>query len=309
MKKLIIRLITFLPIAAICYVAMIWLLGDMGWVRNGKMEMGDYGHLNTRVKDVRNYKDIDILFLGSSHCYRTFDTRFYRQQGFSCFNLGSSNQTPMQTYVLLKQYLDSLNPKFIVFEVHPDIMKNDGVESGINLLANVPLSREAVNMAYKLNNMKVWNTLIHSFYDQKICRRLADFSEDTVMGAYVYVPGGFCQVDTNEFQVKRYPKTLIYLYDKQLIALQKCIKLFTDRNIPYLLVEVQDAEQLRTAYTNHDSFEQQMQLLGPYRYKVLPMVDTIHFFNSNHLDKPGIEMFNNDLVEDLVDLDVLKLGS
>lgn len=299
MKKLIARLMTFLPIAAICYVAMIWVLGDWGWVRTGMMTMGDYGHLNTRVKDVRNYKDVDLLFLGSSHCYRTFDTRFYRQQGFSCFNLGSSNQTPMQTYVLLKQYLDSLNPKFIVFEVHPDIMKNDGVESGVNLLANVPLTWEAVRMAFSLNNAKAWNTLIHSFYDQKICRRLADFHEDTAMGAYIYVPGGYCQVDTNEFQVKKYPDTKIEINPKQLEALKKCIQLFKDRNIPYLLVEVQDAEQQRIAFTNHDWFEQQMQALGPYRYKLLPMVDTIHFFNSNHLDKPGIEMFNNDLVADL----------
>lgn len=299
MKKFALRILTFLPIAAIGYVAMICLLGSMGWVRTGMMEMGDFGHLNTRAKDVRNYHDIDVLFLGSSHCYRTFDTRFYREQGINCFNLGSSNQTPMQTYVLLKQYLDSLNPKFVVFEVHPDIMKNDGVESGVNLLANVPLTKEALGMTLQLNNMKVWNTLFHSFYDQKICHKLEQFHEDTAIGAYIYVPGGYCQVDTNEFQVKRYPKTEISINPKQLSALKKCIDLFEERNIPFLLVEVQDSEQQRKAYTNHEWFEQQMQSLGDYRYKILPMVDTIHFFNSNHLDKPGIEMFNNDFVVDL----------
>lgn len=302
MKKFVLRLLAFLPIAAICYVAMIWVLGDWGWVRTGMMKMGEWGHLNMRVKDVRNYKDVDVLFLGSSHCYRTFDTRFYREQGLSCFNLGSSNQTPMQTYVLLKQYLDSLTPRLVVFEVHPDIMKNDGVESGVNLLANVPLTSEAVGMALKLKNMKVTNTLIHSFYNQKVRNRLADFHEDTVLGHYIYVAGGYCQVDTNEFQVKKYPKTEIAINPRQLEAVKKCIALFKERNIPYLLVEIQDAEQLRKSYTNHEWFEQQMQALGPYRYKLLPMVDTIHFFNSNHLDKPGIEMYNNDLVADLKEL-------
>lgn len=70
------------------------------------------------------------------------------------------------------------------------------------------------------------------------------------------------------------------------------------RHIPYLLVEVQDAEQLRKTFLNHPWFEQQMSQLGPYRYKILPMTDTVHFSNSNHLFKPGIEMFNIDFLND-----------
>ena len=46
-------------------------------------------------------------------------------------------------------------------------------------------------------------------------------------------------------------------------------------------------------------FEKKMQALGPYRYKILPLEDTIHFCNSNHLFIPGIEMFNQDFVVDL----------
>lgn len=296
MKKFIRRLSLFLPIAAAGYVLLLCLLGDLGWVRAAVTRMGEEGHLNSRVKDIRNYKEVDILFLGSSHCYRTFDTRFYTANGYTCFNLGSSNQTPMQTYVLLKQYLDSLSPRQVVFEVHPDIMRNDGVESAVNLLCNTPLTGDATRMAFSLHNMKVFNTWLYAVYSQKLRHRLETFREDTVIRSYRYIPGGYCEVDTNEFVRKHYPPTALTINPRQLAALKQCLQLLRDRDIPYTLVEIQDAYQLRKSFTNHEWFEQQMAALGPYIYEILPMTDTIHFFNSNHLDKPGIEMYNRFLL-------------
>ena len=300
MRKLFRRLLLFLPVALMGYVLLLCLLGDLGWVRTAVTRMGEEGHLNSRVKDIRNYHDVDILFLGSSHCYRTFDTRFYAAHGFTSFNLGSSNQTPVQTYVLLSRYLDSLNPKQVIFEVHPDIMRNDGVESAVNLLCNTPLTLQSTRMAFSLCNMKVFNTWLYSLYSQKVCHRLERFHEDTVIRAYRYIPGGYCEVDTNEFVRKRYPKTTLTIAPRQLRALQQCIQLFRDRDIPYTLVEIQDAYQLRSTFTNHPWFEQQMSALGPYHYEILPLVDTIHFFNSNHLDKPGIELYNQHLLTSLL---------
>lgn len=296
MKKFLHRLLLFLPVALTGYVLWLWLLGDLGWVRTAATRMGDEGHLNSRVKDIRNHHDVDILFLGSSHCYRTFDTRYYAAAGYRCFNLGSSNQTPIQTYVLLHQYLDSLNPKLIVFEVHPDIMRNDGVESAVNLLCNTPLTYEATRMAFSLNNMKVLNTWLYAVYNQKIRHRLEHFREDTLIGNYRYIAGGYCEVDTNEFVRRRYPRTAITIAPKQLEALKKCLWLLRERDIPYLLVEIQDAYQLRKSFTNHTWFEEQMSALGPYHYEILPMEDTIHFFNSNHLGQCGIELYNEHLL-------------
>lgn len=297
MKKFVRRLLFFLPVAFISYVLLIWIMGDLGLVRTAITRMGEEGHINSRVKDIRNYHDVDILFLGSSHCYRTFDTRFYAANGYTCFNLGSSNQTPIQTYVLLSQYLDSLNPSQVIFEVHPDIMRNDGVESAVNILCNTPLTCQTTQMAFSLHNMKVLNTWLYAIYNQKICHRLESFREDTLIRAFRYIPGGYCEVDTNEFVRKKYPRTTLTINPKQLEALKKCLQLFHDRNIPYTLVEIQDAYQLRKSFTNHSWFEEQMSALGPYHYEILPMVDTIHFFNSNHLDKPGIELYNQHLID------------
>lgn len=302
MKRLITRLLVFASIALAGYLLLLWLLGDIGWVRAANTRMGATDHLCTRVKEIPSYHGIDVLFLGSSHSYRTFDTRFYQSHGISCFNLGSSNQTPVQTLVLLHAYLDSLSPRQVVFEVHPDIMCHDGVESAVGMLANVPLTPEMSRMALSMGNMKVVNTWLYALWNQRLLRRLDSFVEDSVIQNTVYVPGGYVEVTKKRFERKRYPRKNLTIDPRQLEALQDCLAMLKQRGIPYLLVEVQDADQLRQSYLNHPWFEQQMRRLGPYRYKVLPMDDSVHFCNSNHLFKPGIEMFNEDLLPDLQQL-------
>ena len=299
MRQLIRNTVLFSLVALPAYLLLLCLLGDWGWIRTARTEMGNRGFLNTRIKDIRNYRNVDVLFLGSSHSYRTFDTRFYRSQGISCFNLGSSNQTPVQTLVLLKTYLDSINPRFIVFEVHPDIMKNDGIECAVDLLINAPINWESTKMAWQTNNMKVINTWFYSLYNQKICHRLQSFKEDSVFDGAEYIPGGYVEINTKEFERKRYSRHNIVIRPDQMEALKQCLALIKKHDIPYLLVEVQDAYQLRSAFKNHEWFENKMKALGPYRYKILPLVDTVHFSNSNHLFKPGIELFNQDFVVDL----------
>lgn len=280
-------------VAVVGYLLLLCLWGDLRWVRAGRTEMGGNGQLNLRVKDIRNYHDVDVLFLGSSHCYRTFDTRYYRSKGISCFNLGSSNQTPIQTYVLLQHYLDSLNPQLVVFEVHPDIMNYDGIESAEDILVNVPLSLGSIRMAWQSRNMRVYNTCLYAIYNQSIRHRLESFHDDTVRGTSVYVPGGFVYNTSKIFEVKQYPHTKLAIRIDQMEALKSCLDLFRQRGIPYLLVEVQDAEQLRTSIVNHPWFEQQMSALGAYYYEELPLDDRHHFENSQHLWGEGVRQFNH----------------
>jgi hypothetical protein len=278
---------------------LICLLGGTGRLPNVVYRLGHADHSFTRFREADTIGPVDVLFLGSSHCYRTFDTRFYRSHGISCFNLGSSNQTPMQTLVLLKAYLDSLAPRYVVFEVHPDIMDQDGVESAVDLLINMPVTCDATRMAWRSGNMKEINTWLYAIYNHNIRHRLEQFTEDSVMDDAVYVPGGYVEIRKKVFEVKRYPRKALTIRPEQMDALKECLAMLKERNIPYMLVEVQDAEQLRTTFTNHEWFEEQMKALGPYRYKILPMEDRVHFCNSNHLYLSGIKLYNEDFVDDL----------
>lgn len=290
------RTLLFVLVACVGYILLLCLFGDLGWARTGNFKAGNQGHIFTRMKEAREYHDIDVLFLGSSHCYRTFDTRFYEANGIHCYNLGSSNQSPIQTRVLLDAYLDSLHPKFVVFEVHDDIMRNDGVESAVDMLINVPITAEASKMAWGLKNMKVLNTWAYSLYNQKVMHRLDNFVEDSVIFNFRHVRGGFLENDSCNFVKRNYARKDLTIQPKQLKALKQCLAMLDKRNIPYLLVETQDALQYRKSVKNHEWFEKQMSALGPYYYEVLPLVDTLHFFDSYHFNKEGVRIFNEHFI-------------
>ena len=71
-------------------------------------------------------RNIDILFLGSSHCYRTFDTKI-TDIGFEAntFNAGSSSETIDGSYALLKEVEKSNNVKEVYVELYYALMGND----------------------------------------------------------------------------------------------------------------------------------------------------------------------------------------
>ena len=292
MRRFLRHILLFLAILLPVYVLLIWMLGGTGGVRTVVTDMGNTGHLFSRVRECRQYHDIDVLFIGSSHTYRTFDTRYYRAHGISCFNLGSSNQTPVQSLTLLTDYIDSLRPRCVVFEVHPDIIILDGVESCIDILCNTPLTPTTCRMALQTGNMKVANTCLYAFYSQRIRHRLDNFVEDSIINLSAYVPGGYVEINDSLFHYSDSPTTTIIPHSRQEKALRPCLSLLNQRCIPYLLVEVPDTRELRASYTNLDEFQRQMSDLGPFVCDTLPLVDTIHFYNPNHLNTKGTAIYN-----------------
>ncbi|MEG0586052.1 MAG: hypothetical protein RR504_06660 [Christensenellaceae bacterium] len=62
--------------------------------------------------------NIDVVFLGASHTYRTFDPAVLDEElGVNTFNAGSSSQRAIDSYFLLKELLSINAPKQVVFEL------------------------------------------------------------------------------------------------------------------------------------------------------------------------------------------------
>lgn len=131
--------------------------------KNLNYRRGASGYTYTRLHEVEKYKNVDILFLGSSHTYRGFDPRIFQLYGYSSFNIGTSSQTPLQTEVLLKKYIGHLKPSSVVFEVYPYVFSSDGVESSVDLIANDNIDKNTFLMAAKINNIKTYNTLLYAY--------------------------------------------------------------------------------------------------------------------------------------------------
>ena len=139
MKNFISNTVLFLLFLSIFYSTflIIWVhYAPSRFKPNIIYNMGSYGFMYSRLSEIKNYENTNILFLGSSHAYRGFDTRIFLDKGLKSFNLGSSSQTPLQTKVLLKRYLERLNPKLVIYEVYPETFTIDGVESSLDIIAN-----------------------------------------------------------------------------------------------------------------------------------------------------------------------------
>jgi hypothetical protein len=192
------------------YVSAVFALGSIHLKRATLLqiltsnigETGAWGQSLRRFREIQNIHGLDILFVGSSTAYRGYDPRFFKAEGYSSFNMGSTCQTPMNTYFLLKYYLPKIKPKVILFDLDPRTMSLDGYESTLDLLRNTPLSWELLEMSLATGNPHAVTNFIWSFIrDQE--RPLTKFNQLYIPGE-TYIPGGY--VETGKVREMNVPE-------------------------------------------------------------------------------------------------------
>lgn len=267
---------------------------------NLKYKLGSYGHLNSRVKDLLNFESIDILFLGSSHAYRGFDPRIFKKNGISSFNLGSSSQTPIQTEILLQRYLKRLNPKMVIYEVFPGTFSSDGVESALDIIANDKLDSLTLNMAFKLNSIIVYNTLIY-----KMIRSLIGFDKDFIeplindKSKDKYISGGFVEKElAYNKNIDNYSLKIWDFYDYQIDAFEQTISLLQKQNIKVILVQAPITSELYISYSNNSEIDHYFSSISEYYNfnDIVKLSSTQHFYDDHHLNTYGVKIFNEKLI-------------
>lgn len=74
--------------------------------------------LYTEYDSLNDNKNIDLVFLGTSHAYRTFNTNYFDQKlRLNSYNFGTSQQTLPGSYYVLNEILKTNKPKQVVFEL------------------------------------------------------------------------------------------------------------------------------------------------------------------------------------------------
>lgn len=303
MKKFIINLLLFTLFFGLFYFfsLYLWVTYLPAYSPAVKYPLGGYGHLHSRLKEAKTTTSVDILFLGSSHAYRGFDTRIFTQKGYSSFNLGSSAQTPMQTQVLLMRYLKQLQPKLIVYEVYPPMFKNEGTEAALDLIANEKLDFNIFKMAYELHNTTVYNSLLYSLGNQWL-GDYNTFSEAPEKGNDTYISGGYVERKMAYYHPKPIAQQKIDLNKSNLAYFKENIKLIKEKNIPLVLLYTPITRQEYTTYQNQAYFDALMQQYAPYyNYNTkIPLSDKEHFYDTNHLNQKGVQRFNEHFIEHLL---------
>lgn len=265
--------------------------------------IGSYGYMHTRIRDVSNFKNVDVLFLGSSHSYRGFDPRIFAKHNITSFNLGSSAQTPIQTEILLSRYLDALNPRLIVFDVTPGIFALDGVESSVDIIANDQIRMDTVKMALTVNDFKTYNTLFYGIFRQ-ILGLDAAFTEEKkkVKEKSVYISGGYVEQELAFYTPSKFTASrnirVVKFNAKQVDAFNRCVNIIESKKIKYVLVRAPTTSELYKTIDNSTESDVFFHAYGNYYNfnNILSLSDSSYFQDMNHLNQIGVGVFNEELI-------------
>ncbi|MGC9332021.1 MAG: hypothetical protein ACP5DZ_09140 [Bacteroidales bacterium] len=303
MQKFLTRFFLFLLVSFLVYCVLLFFWGHLlpqRYKPNLNYRIGSYGNMYTRMQEVKNVHQPDILILGSSHAYRGFDVRIFEQAGYETFNMGSSSQTPVQTRLLIKRYLNDINPGFVIFEVSPEVLASDGVESAVDVIANDKNDFRSVLMVLKINNIKVYNTLLYAFMND-LFNVNKNFEEPLVKPKWkdTYIPGGYVEKKMMYYTPKTFPETTFEFREMQIKAFENIVSDLKKNGYDFILVFTPVTSDLYESFTNVESFDSIMQAHGDYYNfnEIMQLNDTLHFYDSKHLNQAGVRKFNNRLFD------------
>lgn len=293
MKQFIKNIVLFGVFASLFYVLFISITEKHN---PNNMYKKQAGHMHTRLSEIPKYPKIDILFIGSSHAYRGFDVRIFNRNNISCFNLGSSGQTPIQSLYLLEKYLDDIECEKIVFEVSPQAFSSDGIESISDIISNEKTDWKLVKMGIDSENLKVFNTLIYANL-RRFLKLDTNFSEEKTIGKDTYISGGFVERQKQSF--KPSVSTSYEIKQPQLAAFEKVVDIIKGVGIELVLVQAPVTLAEYALYKSNEKFDALMSTYSDYYNfnELISLTDSVHFYDSHHLNQSGVEVFNEAFIE------------
>lgn len=264
----------------------------------GGYKPNGYGHLNTRIKEIKNINyNLDILFLGSSHSYRGFDTRYYVNK--KTFNLGSSSQSPVQTNILLKRYIDNVKPKIVIYEVYPPTFYKSQINPALDLVSNDKNDNLSLNMVLSANDIKLYNTfLIASINDFFNINK--NNIEPIVKGNDYYIKGGFVESKISFADKKIHNNNTWNIDYKQIKIFEENLKLIKNNNSRIILVFAPISKSLYNSYNNNSKIDSLFNSFKVEYYnlnKLIEINDTLDLYDDHHLNKNGVKKLNLKMIE------------
>ena len=265
---------------------------------------GGWGQSLRRFRELRNTRDVDILIAGSSHAYRSFDPRLFARRGLRAFNMGSTNQTPLNTYYLLQRFLPDLDPELLILELYVRTLSSeDGLESFFDLATNLPLSPELVKMAVATGQPHAVNSLV-AVQMSRLTRPLHGAGQENIPDE-TYVSGGYCQSTEIIARDQTFQDVgSLDLPEIQMEYLAKVIRIAKERGTTVVMVTAPFPKAHRQAIDNYASLVDRIHAFAR-RHGVfyrdfngrLNLETYTHFKDTHHLNHAGVIRFNRALLK------------
>lgn len=299
----------FAFITLVVYLLLFWALSNF---RIGStyaiLRSNDFYRELTRTDRLRLLqhdpaKWYDVRVLGSSHAYRGYDPRIFAARGHSSYNLGSSSQTPLNSEVLLKAYVQNNNTGLLVLDLYAPVFGMSGLESTAELLVELPEDRVAWEMAWSTEDIRNVDLLTYRYFGHQPALTAAD-SAATLSG---YIPRTDSLLGTEVPEIDSPAPPLA----RQTKAFTRILELAQQRGVPIVLVtHYAPSHRDRQAQARFKAMVDSV--IAPYpniRYLDLSfdhqLDDRAHFYDANHLNQAGVDIFNTRLVDTLEALRLL----
>ncbi len=309
MGRVIKQVCFFLGISAVLYVAIMAFMSHVRVLgRPLVFRTGDYynwpgGDSWARYRTFDPSVRYDAVIIGSSHAYRGYDPYVFRDRGYTVFNLGSSSQTPLNTYQLIKYYLDSTNCPVLIFDVFERVFRDTGLESTSDLTQNQPSDAAALGMAWELRDLRGLNMMA--------LRMLTDLDKPYYTEKD-YVGLGFSVLtDSMKYDAPAPPSSVPPLLDRQKHFFEACVRLCNERGIRVVVSSHYERRDWKgTAHADFATYINSV-LSGtgiPYLdYTDTKGVDERNWFGDKaHLNVTGARIFTGHLVDSLESLGILR---
>lgn len=264
---------------------------------------GEYQSLR-RFRDAQRIADrnepVDVVVFGSSHAYRGFDPRLFAEAGLRLVNLGSTNQTPLNSRFLVERYVPRLRPKLVLFEIYYATLAGDGFESSRDLVVNTPWTWEMQRMAFATRHLGAIE-----FTFAKGLGLVADergVGQRPIAGER-YVPGGYCEAGgprdaiavREPFEVALLPRQLDFLVEASAMAREHGAKvMWVSHPLPsdHLAALVNGAEIHDTIAGAAD----EANVVYVDFSRELDLDPIAHFADFHHLDGAGVQIFDRAVI-------------
>ena len=310
LKKIIFSGLKFLLLVLVLYLSSLFVLSKVK--SKGKpiiFKTADIykvkgGNSYQKFKEFNLSTSYDIIVIGSSHAYRGYDPRNFKRLGLNMFNLGSSSQSPLNTFYIVNNYITPKSCKLVIFDLYDGAFNNNGFESSSDLIQNISSTKAALQMATCYTNPQIANMLGLRFFNQNSPPSYFDSS---------YIGNGYNEkFDTlkyslpfQDYENQYLPSTL------QIEYLDKILQYFKDKNIP-IITTTTPVPKEKSRY-EHDRYSKIfLDLSNKYNIKYLDYSfnsnfnSEQHFYDSHHLNQLGVDLYNKILIDDLRKLNYIK---
>jgi len=263
---------------------------------------------------------LDILFLGSSHAYRGIDPSLIDSLlDIHSFNLGSSGQTPLTSYHILKNAVHHIEPKMVIVDLyfHAFMEENQLSNGGNNWLE---IKSSSAKWSFLFNAFDLYEIaaltilpIIRKKNNVRYLLRKYLLGDDHLDDAGSYQQQGYVRQDGRvslaELEAEKFYSQLQlkknWALQKHLEGLRKLVHFCREKGIeircisaPMPSISYQKISDRQRVQDYLDTLTKELGVA--YRDDTqnpsLGLQDDLHFYDDNHLNHTGVQRWNKALI-------------